>query len=237
MTTASGKALSVAVIQKAMETVQLAGACPQGLSRTAVGTCRLESWQRSTFAWHMSFQGGKSERKTHRAPRKLAAHNVDRSSSINHRFHFPSLVKSKDQLSGAKPRKQTLHARVNNQPAATTSTATEVSNTDTSVLDLRNELLSAIEGLERGVKNAEMPERVAKVLDILREIEARDCCPPVSAKVLTGDWKLLWTTEKETLFILQKVGVLGIAAGDVWQVLARRPVKGFHGPIRLVAFV
>ncbi|GAQ91539.1 hypothetical protein KFL_008030010 [Klebsormidium nitens] len=64
-----------------------------------------------------------------------------------------------------------------------------------------------------------MPEKTAKVLQILRNIDAKSCCPEISAESLTADWKLLWTTEKETLFILQRAGVFGTTAGDVWQVI------------------
>jgi hypothetical protein len=35
----------------------------------------------------------------------------------------------------------------------------------------------------------------------------------------SGTWKLLWTTEKETLWILKNAGLFGTAAGDVFQVI------------------
>jgi hypothetical protein len=38
------------------------------------------------------------------------------------------------------------------------------------------------------------------------------------ADSLSATWQLVWTTEKETLFILQNAGLFGTAAGDVLQV-------------------
>jgi len=36
---------------------------------------------------------------------------------------------------------------------------------------------------------------------------------------LSATWKLLWTTEKETLFIVEKAGLFGTEAGEVYQVI------------------
>ncbi|KAK9804798.1 hypothetical protein WJX72_006110 [[Myrmecia] bisecta] len=36
---------------------------------------------------------------------------------------------------------------------------------------------------------------------------------------LSACWKLLWTTEKETLFILKKAGLFGTKAGEVYQAI------------------
>ena len=35
----------------------------------------------------------------------------------------------------------------------------------------------------------------------------------------SSTWRLLWTTEKETLFILERAGLFGTSAGDVYQVM------------------
>jgi hypothetical protein len=36
---------------------------------------------------------------------------------------------------------------------------------------------------------------------------------------LSATWRLLWTTEKEQLFIIEKAGLFGTTAGDVLQVI------------------
>ena len=36
---------------------------------------------------------------------------------------------------------------------------------------------------------------------------------------LTGSWKLTFTSEQETLFILKNAALFGTEAGDVWQVI------------------
>ena len=40
-----------------------------------------------------------------------------------------------------------------------------------------------------------------------------------SPSSLSSTWRLLWTTEKETLFILERAGLFGTSAGDVYQVM------------------
>lgn len=100
------------------------------------------------------------------------------------------------------------------------ATAPSAETLDSSLDGLKKELLAAVEGLERGTKNEQMPDKTAKVLRILRDIDARKCCPKISSESLSADWRLLWTTEKETLFILQRAGVFGTKAGNVWQVSA-----------------
>lgn len=39
------------------------------------------------------------------------------------------------------------------------------------------------------------------------------------SELLSATWRLLWTTEKETQFILKNAGLFGTCAGDVYQVL------------------
>lgn len=39
-----------------------------------------------------------------------------------------------------------------------------------------------------------------------------------SASSLTATWRLLWTTEQETLFILKNAGLFGTVVGEVYQV-------------------
>lgn len=90
-----------------------------------------------------------------------------------------------------------------------------------SAADLKDDLLSEVAGLERGVRKS--PEKLARIMELLNELDARDCCPRISATEITGDWKLVWTTEKETLFILQRAGLFGTSAGDVWQVVLASP--------------
>ncbi|KIZ03869.1 putative plastid-lipid-associated protein 11, chloroplastic [Monoraphidium neglectum] len=40
-----------------------------------------------------------------------------------------------------------------------------------------------------------------------------------TATTLSATWKLVWTTEKETLWIIQNSGLFGTKAGDVFQVI------------------
>lgn len=78
-------------------------------------------------------------------------------------------------------------------------------------------LLQSIDGQERGVTTtAEQRAAVLEAVDALRELGAG--ATTTGAQDLSATWRLLWTTEKESLFILQRAGLFGTAAGDVFQV-------------------
>lgn len=77
-------------------------------------------------------------------------------------------------------------------------------------------LLQAIEGSGRGA-NAERRQAVLAAAAELAEFNVRSATTDSSQ--LSATWRLLWTTEKETLFIVDKLAPLfGTAAGDVFQV-------------------
>mmetsp|Transcript_12976 Transcript_12976/g.38773 ORF Transcript_12976/g.38773 Transcript_12976/m.38773 type:complete len:210 (-) Transcript_12976:183-812(-) len=84
------------------------------------------------------------------------------------------------------------------------------------VLGKKAELLSAIAPLRRGADDAGQAEVLRLVAEL---VEAAPQAPtfPEAAEVVAGDWELLWTTEKETLFLLEN-GLLwqaGIGASQI----------------------
>jgi hypothetical protein len=70
--------------------------------------------------------------------------------------------------------------------------------------------------LERGLAAAP-PAAAAEIAACFDELAAAEAVPPPGS--LTGTWKLVWTTEKETLWLLKNAGLFGTAAGDVFQVI------------------
>lgn len=76
-------------------------------------------------------------------------------------------------------------------------------------------LLDSIEGTERGL-NPDQREAVLAAAAGLVVYGAGQTT--TNAEALSGTWRLLWTTEKETLFILEKAGWFGTKAGETCQV-------------------
>lgn len=77
-------------------------------------------------------------------------------------------------------------------------------------------LLTAVEGSRRGV-NAERRQAVLAAAAELAQFGVGSATTDSSQ--LSATWRLLWTTEKETLFIIDKLAPLcGTTAGDVFQV-------------------
>eukprot|EP00850_Spirogloea_muscicola_P013697 SM000094S24714 [mRNA] locus=s94:307657:309735:- [translate_table: standard] len=84
---------------------------------------------------------------------------------------------------------------------------------------VKDDLLAAIAGSERGVRTCTAQERGA----VLRPVEALAALGAEAVTTgpgLSATWRLLWTTERETLFILRRAaGWFGTRAGDVLQVI------------------
>lgn len=83
----------------------------------------------------------------------------------------------------------------------------------------KEHLLALIADQDRGLRTQSDPVKRAAI------VEAIDAMAVVGAgSVTTGDslsatWRLLWTTEKEQLFIIEKAPLFGTRAGDVLQVI------------------
>ncbi|BDA47523.1 probable plastid-lipid-associated protein 11, chloroplasti [Coccomyxa sp. Obi] len=78
-------------------------------------------------------------------------------------------------------------------------------------------LLSAIKDTERGLKTP--PSTREDILQAVNELEEIGKGTVTTGTGLSATWKLLWTTEKETLFILKNAGWFGTEAGEVFQVI------------------
>eukprot|EP01023_Acetabularia_acetabulum_P059404 TRINITY_DN7138_c0_g2_i1.p3 TRINITY_DN7138_c0_g2~~TRINITY_DN7138_c0_g2_i1.p3 ORF type:complete len:194 (+),score=29.76 TRINITY_DN7138_c0_g2_i1:79-660(+) len=80
---------------------------------------------------------------------------------------------------------------------------------------LKSDLLNIIKPTKRGLLNSQ-----AQISQILKDIEELSTSQnAASPEQINGCWKLLWTTEKETLFILKNAGFFGTEAGDSFQII------------------
>ncbi|GMH32851.1 hypothetical protein BSKO_00685 [Bryopsis sp. KO-2023] len=83
--------------------------------------------------------------------------------------------------------------------------------------ELREELLTAIEGTDRGLATSyEQQSAIFAVVDKLVEVGKGTV---TTGEELSATWKLAWTTEKEVLFLLKNAGWFGTKGGDVYQVV------------------
>ncbi|XP_023006662.1 probable plastid-lipid-associated protein 11, chloroplastic isoform X2 [Cucurbita maxima] len=83
----------------------------------------------------------------------------------------------------------------------------------------KDQLLALISDQERGLKTQKSPQKLAS---IVKSIDALASLAPNSVTTddsLSATWRLLWTTEKEQLFIIEKAHLFGTQAGDVLQVI------------------
>jgi hypothetical protein len=78
-----------------------------------------------------------------------------------------------------------------------------------------NRLLTTIEGTDGGLTTNKAS--LATIKECFEELE--EIGPTGTEKSISGTWRLVFTTEKETLFILKNAGLFGTTAGEVFQVI------------------
>lgn len=84
----------------------------------------------------------------------------------------------------------------------------------------KQNLLSLIADQERGLKTQRDPTRRASIVAAIEDLAelGRDTVT-TAGDSLSATWRLLWTTEKEQLFIIEKAYLFGTRTGDVLQVI------------------
>ncbi|KAK3241264.1 hypothetical protein CYMTET_48953 [Cymbomonas tetramitiformis] len=92
----------------------------------------------------------------------------------------------------------------------------ENASTKSQAKKLKASLREAIKGTSRGVIDLGNNEDILAIVDSLEKLQGT---VPTTESGLDSAWKLLWTTEKETCFLLQK-GIFGVGpAGESYQVI------------------
>lgn len=77
-------------------------------------------------------------------------------------------------------------------------------------------LLTALEGSDRGITTSSTAR--AEIEAAVQALEQLQGSEPTTGVELSATWELLWTTERETLWILKNAGLFGTTAGGVYQV-------------------
>ncbi|KAK7339302.1 hypothetical protein VNO77_19960 [Canavalia gladiata] len=83
----------------------------------------------------------------------------------------------------------------------------------------REHLLALLADQDRGLRTQSDPEKRAMIVEAINTMAAAGEGSITTGDSLSGTWRLLWTTEKEQLFIIEKAPLFGTRAGDVFQVI------------------
>ncbi|XP_043715903.1 probable plastid-lipid-associated protein 11, chloroplastic isoform X2 [Telopea speciosissima] len=83
----------------------------------------------------------------------------------------------------------------------------------------KNDLLELISDEERGVKTHGDPSKQSKIIKAIDAMEVLGKGSVTTAPSLSATWRMLWTTEKEQLFIIKNAHIFGTQTGDVLQVI------------------
>lgn len=81
------------------------------------------------------------------------------------------------------------------------------------------QLQSLVQGSQRGLDTPAAVE--AQILNKVADLKVAQAGRVTTTDAeLSATWKLVWTTEKETLFIIKNAGLFGTKAAEVYQVSA-----------------
>ncbi|KAE8038648.1 hypothetical protein FH972_011134 [Carpinus fangiana] len=83
----------------------------------------------------------------------------------------------------------------------------------------KRHLLSLIADQDRGIKTQKDPARRASIVEAIDAMAVLGRDTVTTGTSLSATWRLLWTTEKEQLFIVENARLFGTQAGDVLQVI------------------
>lgn len=83
----------------------------------------------------------------------------------------------------------------------------------------KQELLNLISDQERGLKTQKDPAKLSEIIKAIDDMAVIGRDMVTTDNSLSATWRLLWTTEKEQLFIIEKAYLFGTQAGDVLQVI------------------
>lgn len=88
-----------------------------------------------------------------------------------------------------------------------------------SSLQAKSRLLALICDQHRGLKTQSDPSKRSEIIAAIDELARVGAGCVTTGPELSATWRMLWTTEKEQLFIIKNSSIFGTAAGDVLQVI------------------
>lgn len=83
----------------------------------------------------------------------------------------------------------------------------------------KRNLLELISKEDRGVRTQKDATKRDAIVNAIESMAVIGRNSITTSDSLSATWRLLWTTEKEQLFIIEKAGLFGTSAGDVLQVI------------------
>nr|GMD62448.1 probable plastid-lipid-associated protein 11 [Ipomoea batatas]GME21425.1 probable plastid-lipid-associated protein 11 [Ipomoea batatas] len=105
-----------------------------------------------------------------------------------------------------------------NSNSARSPTVTRFSLTDRS-LTAKDNLLRLISDQDRGLRTQSDSQKLSQIVSAIDDVAAAGRDTVTTGTSLSATWRLLWTTEKEQLFIIKNAPLFGTRAGDVLQVI------------------
>lgn len=100
-----------------------------------------------------------------------------------------------------------------------TALASAMSTPAGEALLAKADLLDLIADQERGVRTEGDPAKRSAIISSIDALAAYGKGSITTGPALSATWRMLWTTEKEQLFIIRNASVFGTEAGDVLQVI------------------
>ncbi|XP_077235417.1 plastid-lipid associated protein PAP / fibrillin family protein [Tasmannia lanceolata] len=98
------------------------------------------------------------------------------------------------------------------------TTCSTTTSTDESQL-AKADLLALISDQERGIKTEGNPSKRSKIIKAIDALSVLGKDLVTTDSSLSATWRMLWTTEKEQLFIIKNARLFGTETGDVLQVV------------------
>ncbi|CAN4125142.1 unnamed protein product [Withania somnifera] len=86
-------------------------------------------------------------------------------------------------------------------------------------LSQKNRLLTLISDQERGLRTQSDPQKLSEIVQAIENLASTGRDTVTTGSSLSATWRLLWTTEKEQLYIIKNAPFFGTKAGDVLQVI------------------
>ncbi|XP_068330725.1 probable plastid-lipid-associated protein 11, chloroplastic [Pyrus communis] len=83
----------------------------------------------------------------------------------------------------------------------------------------KQRLLNLIGDQDRGLMTQNNPTKLASIVKAIDDLADLGRDSVTTGGSLSATWRLLWTTEKEQLFIIQNASLFGTQTGDVLQVI------------------
>ncbi|RWR87458.1 putative plastid-lipid-associated protein 11 [Cinnamomum micranthum f. kanehirae] len=100
-----------------------------------------------------------------------------------------------------------------------TLTPSSIRSSSSPSLVAKDELLSLISDQERGLKTEGNPSKRSKIIEAIEALSIVGKDTITTDSLLSATWRMMWTTEKEQLFIIKNAPLFGTQAGDVLQVI------------------